>query len=147
MMANEREALALAKLLKIARMNTDENSRRIAVLVEAQKKADASLRLLAEAVSNEEAAAKAAEVVGFSQLAGFLAGAIQKRTALEATKSQIEGEIAAARVDLEASFSEAKKLEHLVDRTRLYAQKLGRRLDADKMNDAAIARFVRRRER
>lgn len=144
MIPNEREAFALAKLLKIARMNADEASRRIAELEAAHKEAVASLRFLAEAVSNEEAAAKAAEIVGFAQLSGFLAGAARKRSALEATKAQIEREIEAARADLDQTFSEMKKLEHLSERARQIAERRLRRAETRDMDDAAIARFVRK---
>ena len=144
MIVNEREALALVKLLKIARMKADETGRRIAELETARLKTEAALRLLDEAVSNEEAAAKAAEIVGFAQLAGFLAGAARKRAALEATRTQISAEIEAARNDLETSYSEVKKLEHLIERSRLAAERRDRRAEAARMSDAAIARFVRK---
>lgn len=147
MIVNEREALALAKLLKIARLKADETSRRVAQLGAAMSSTDASLRLLAEAVSNEESAAKAAEIVGFAQLAGFLAGAERKRAALEATKRQIAAEIEAARGDLENAYSELKKLEHLVERSRLAAERRDRRAEAVRMDDAAISRFARKRGR
>lgn len=147
MIVNEREALALVKLLKIARLKADETSRRIAQLDAAKKKTDASLLLLAEAVSNEESAAKAAEVVGFAELAGFLAGAELKRAALEATKRQIAAETELARGALENAYSELKKLEHLVERSQLAAERRDRRAEAARMDDAAISRFARKRGR
>ncbi|OFX00410.1 MAG: hypothetical protein A3E78_15955 [Alphaproteobacteria bacterium RIFCSPHIGHO2_12_FULL_63_12] len=147
MTINEREGAALLKLLKISRLKADETGRRIANLEAAWVKTDASLKLLADAVSNEEAAARAAEVVGFAQLAGFLTGAARKKATLEATKTQIAAEIESARGDLEDLFIETKKLEHLVDRARLAAQRRDRRVEAASMSDAAIARFVRKNER
>lgn len=144
MIVNEREALALVKLLKVARMKADETGRRIAELETARLKAEAALRLLDEAVSNEEAAAKAAEIVGFAQLAGFLAGASRKRAALEATRAQVAAEIDVARRALEDAYSEVKKLEHLVERSRLAADRRDRRVEAVQMGDAAIARFIRK---
>lgn len=144
MSASEREAIALAKLLKISRLKADEASRKLAELEAALSRARASLLLLEEAVSSEEAAASAAEVIGFAQLAGFLAGAAQKRMALETTKRQLEAELTTARTNLEASFSEASKLEHLVERSRLADLRRERRLEAARLNEAAIAGFSRR---
>ena len=143
MIVNEREGMALVKLLKISRMRADETARRIGELEAARLKTDASLRLLADAVLNEEAAAKAVEIVGFAQLAGFLAGASRKRAALEATKAQVAAEFESARGELDALFSETKKLEHLIERARLAVERRDRRAEANLMNDAAIARFVR----
>lgn len=144
MTAKDRESAALVKLLKISRMKADETGRRIADLESARIETDASSRQLAEAVSAEEAAARGAEIVGFAQLAGFLAGAGRKRAALEATTKQIAAEIESARSDLDALFSETKKLEHLVERSRLAAQRQDRRAEANLMSDAAITRFVRK---
>ena len=147
MSAGEREGAALVKLLRLSRMKADDCGRRIAELETARRNADASLRLLADAVSSEEAAARAAEIVGFAQLAGFLAGAARKRAALEATKTQIDEEIEVARGDLHALYSETRRLEHLVERARLAAERRNRRAEAELMSDAAIARFVRKNGR
>ncbi|MEK7266148.1 MAG: hypothetical protein AAB227_08625 [Pseudomonadota bacterium] len=144
MIVNEREGVALAKLLKISRLQADETGRRIAELEAARRKTDVTLGQLADAVSSEEAAAKASEIVGFTHLAGFLAGATQKRAALEATKTQIGAQIEIARGELDDLFTEAKKLEHLVERARLAVERRERRTEAGLMSDAAIARFVRK---
>jgi len=144
MTINDRESAPLEKLLKIARMKTDETGRRITALETARENTDASLRQLAETVSKEEAAARSAEIVGLAQLSGFLAGASKKRDALEATKAQIAAEIEAARRALSEAYSESQKLEHLVERARLAAERRLRRAEANQMNDAAIARFVRK---
>jgi flagellar export protein FliJ len=140
---NDREATALAKLLKIARIRMDDAAVRVAALEASLAQTEGSLRLLADAVAGEEAAAKAAEVVGFAQLAGFLAGAERKRAALEATRAQIRAEIGAARSELEAAFVETCKLDHLVARAQLAAQKYARRAETLALNEAASAGFRR----
>lgn len=144
MTINEREGASVLKLLKISRLKADETGRRIADLEAALVRADASLKLLADAVSDEEAAARAAEIVGFAQLAGFLTGAARKKATLEATKTQIAAEIETARRDLDDLFIETKKLEHLVERARLVDRRRDLRAEAASMSDAAIARFVRK---
>ncbi len=140
---NDREAIALAKLLKIARIRMDDAAAGVAALEASLAQTDGSLRLLADAVAGEEAAAKAAEVVGFAQLAGFLAGAERKRAALEATRAQILAGIAAAQSDLETAFAETSKLDHLAERVRLAAQKHMRRAETLALNEAASAGFRR----
>jgi len=144
MVINDRESAALEKLLKIARTKTDEAGRRIAALEAAREKTDASLRQLAETVSKEEAAARSADIVGLAQLSGFLAGASKKRDALESTKAQIAAEIELARNELSEAYSETQKIEHLVERARLASERRVRRTEANDLNEAAIARFVRK---
>lgn len=144
---NDREAAALAKLLKVARTRMDEAAGRVAALEASLANAEQSLRFLADAVAGEEAAAKAAEIVGFAQLAGFLAGAEQKRSALAATRLLILAEIETARSELEAAFAETSKLDHLVDRAQIAAQKRTRRAETLALNEAAIAGFRRKHAR
>lgn len=144
MVINDRESAALEKLLKIARTKTDEAGRRIAALEATREKTAASLRQLAETVSKEEAAARSADIVGLAQLSGFLVGASKKRDALEATKAQIAAEIELARSELSEAYSETQKLEHLVERARLASERRARRTEANDLNEAAIARFVRK---
>ncbi len=140
---NDREATALAMLLKIARNRMDAAVALIAALEASLAETEASLLLLADAVAGEEAAAKAAEIVGFAQLAGFLAGAERKRAALDATHAQIRTEIEAAQLDLEVAFAEASKLDNLVERTQTAAKKRTRRAESIALNEAAIAGFWR----
>ncbi len=143
MKANEREGHALAKLLKVARMNAEKASRRLGDLEAARQQADASLRLLADAISDEEAAAQAAEIVGFAQLAGYLAGAAQKRAALIETGAKIAIETIAAERDLADAYAELKKLEHLVERSQLSLERGRRKTENASIDGAALARFVR----
>lgn len=147
MIVNEREAVALAKLLKISRSKSEEASRIVAGLERAREKTLATLKLLEDAVSSEEASARAAEIVGFVHLAGFLTGATAKRAALMETLAKIDVELPAARQDLEAMFAETKKLEHLVDIARAAAEKRDRRRAAGLMDESAIARHVRSNRR
>ena len=143
MNVNDREATALAMLLKIARNRMDAAAALVAALEASLAETEASLRLLADAVAGEEAAAKAAEIVGFAQLAGFLAGAERKRAALDATRAQIRTEIEAARSDLETAFAEASKLDTLVERAQIAAQKRTKRAESNALNEAAVAGFRR----
>ena len=140
---NDREATALAMLLKIARNRMDAAAALVAALEASLAETEASLLLLADAVAGEEAAAKAAEIVGFAQLAGFLAGAERKRAALDATRTQIRTEIEAARSDLETAFAEASKLDTLVERAQIAAQKRTKRAESNALNEAAVAGFRR----
>jgi len=143
MIVNEREAVALARLLKVSRSKSEEASRLVSGLERAREKTIASLKLLEDAVSSEEASARAAEVVGFIHLAGFLAGAAAKRATLGGTLAKIDAELPEARLDLEAMFAETKKLEHLVDMARAASEKRDRRRAAGLMDESAIARHVR----
>lgn len=143
MIANEREALVLAKLLKIARVKAEEAGARLANLRAADLRSQSALRLLADAVSSEEAAAQAAETVGFMQLAGFLAGAAQKRAALEATSKQIAAQIELAKQDLDASFAETMKLEHLIESARRAAARRAKRAETARVGEAATVRHGR----
>lgn len=139
----EREAQALAKLLKVARARTDETSRRIGDLESALAQTNLSLRLLDDAVATEEAAAKAAVVVGFVHLAGYLSGAMQKRATMAATRDSLAVELEMARSDLSEAFSEMKRLELLVERARLAGEKRRRKTETALAEETAIARFVR----
>lgn len=144
MKANDREAAALAKLLKVSRSRAEEAGRRAAELEYAREKTAESLRLLADAISSEEAAAHAAEIVGFVHLAGFLAGASAKRDALRLTLQKIDEELAAARSDLEATYAETRKFEHVVEIARTAADKRLRRRNEAAVNAVAVMRFARR---
>jgi flagellar export protein FliJ len=147
MIVNEREAIALARLLKISRAKSEEASLIVTGLERAREKALAALKLLDDAVSSEEASARAAEIVGFVHLAGFLAGSHVKRAVLTQTLAKIDAELPAARQDVEAMFAETKKLEHLVDMARTAAEKRDRRRAAGLMDESAIARHVRANRR
>ena len=68
MNVNDREATALAMLLKIARNRMDAAAALVAALEASLAETEASLLLLADAVAGEEAAAKAAEIVGFDRI-------------------------------------------------------------------------------
>ncbi len=143
MKAVEREAHALAKLLKLARRNAEEAGLRVATLQSSFAEADASLRLLADAVHDEEAAARAAAVVGFKHLAGFLEGAIRKRAALEETKTRLQAEIETAGRDLDAAYAEMKRFEHLTDRLCERAEDQRRKKELADIDAAALSRFLR----
>lgn len=147
MLANQREAAALAKLIKLARTRSDEASRRVEDLNAAMKRTEDEIRLLVESVHTEESAARAAEIVGFVQLAGFLAGATQKRAALEETKAQLAAEIETAIGELETAHIETKKLEHLIDRARQSVARRRRHAEGAVNDEAALARFVRKSAR
>lgn len=143
MSVNERDAGALLKLLKVARARTDEAGRRIAELQSALGLTEASLQLLADSISSEEAAARAAETVGFFHLSGFLAGAAAKRATLLETRAAIDAELQSARARLADAFSEMKKLEHLADRSRIAAAASRRKRENALLDDAALSRFRR----
>ncbi len=138
---NDRDAAAIVKLLRVAMSKTDDASRRLAALRSAHAGVTHSLGVLADAISGEEEAAKAAEVVGFMQLAGYLAGASQKRAVLESSAASLAAEIEATESLLQETFAETKKLEHLIERARLQTDKLQRRRDAAALDDFALARF------
>lgn len=138
---HDREAAAIVKLLRVATSKTDDASRRLAALRSAHAGVTQSLRVLADAISGEEEAAKAAEVVGFMQLAGYLAGAAQKRAVLESSAASLAAEIDATEGLLQEAFAETKKLEHLIERARLQTDKRQRRRDAAVLDDVALVRF------
>ncbi len=137
---NEREARSLAKLLKVARMKTDAASARLSDLRAAAAEADAALSILTRAVADEEAASAAAEIVGFRQLAGYLAGAESKRSSILATQQLIAAEIREAEADLHAAFAEVQKLDHVVERSRDAIAKRRQKSELAMQGDAAIAR-------
>lgn len=147
MIGNEREAEALRKLLKVARAKTDEASRRIADLQSALDQTARSVRLLEDAVASEEAAMSAAEIVGFVHLAGYLAGAAQKRAALTATRADLEAELETARTGLGETFAEMKRLELLIERSRLHAEKRKSKAESGRIDETAIIRFTRTKAR
>ncbi|MFZ5615803.1 MAG: flagellar export protein FliJ [Pseudomonadota bacterium] len=133
----------MKKLLKVARAKTDEASRRIGDLQSALEQTQRSLRLLEDAVASEEAAMSAAEIVGFVHLAGYLAGAAQKRAAMTATRADLEAELETARTGLSEAFAEMKRLELLIERARLHAEKSRRKAESGRADEAAIMRFTR----
>ncbi|NWG92943.1 MAG: hypothetical protein HXY21_10635 [Parvularculaceae bacterium] len=143
MRANPREAAAFAKLLKVSRTRADEAGRRIGDLEAALARTQEALHLLAESVSSEEEAARAAELIGFTQLAGYLAGAAVKRDALLKTRADILTELQKARSALAEAFAEMKRLEHLVERSRLAAAGRKRKVEAAALDHAALQRFAR----
>jgi flagellar export protein FliJ len=145
MRANRREAAALAKLLKVARTKAEEAGRQTAALEAALSKTDEALHLLAASVSSEEEAARAAELVGFTQLAGFLAGAGIKRSALLETRAEILSELQTARPALAEAFAEMKRLEHLIGRSRLAQADQKRKAEGAALDSAGLVRFARAR--
>lgn len=142
-----REAMALARLLKIARSKTDETSRRLAFLEASLEHTQETLDLLADAIRSEESAARSAEAVGFLHLAGFLAGAAKKRAALLETRSAIRSEIAAQRALLEEAFGEMKRLDHLSGAAAARIAEDERKRENSLIESAARDRFLRRRSR
>lgn len=138
-----KNARAFAKLLKVARAKTDAHAQRLGGLEAALGRTDASLRILSDAVHSEESAARAAAAIGFTLLAGYFEGAAQKRAALIRTKSAITAEIANARGELDAAFSEMKRLEHLVERAKRAAEDGRRKREGAAMDAAALARCGR----
>lgn len=143
MTALEREAHVLAKLLKAARLQADEASRRLGALQISYAEADDAIRILVDAIHDEETAARATCVVGFEHLAGFLAGAHQKRSVLEATKASLSVEIADARRALEDAYAEMKRFEHLAERLRTAIVSRRRRKEIADVDAAALIRFSR----
>ena len=141
------EANALLKLIKVARARADEVAVRIEALRAALVANDASLGMLDATVLEESTAARAAEMVGFTQLAGFLVGADKKRAILKETQERLIGEIRSAEADLRAAYCELKKLEHVADRARVHADRRRRRREGADLDDAARLGAIRRRAR
>jgi flagellar export protein FliJ len=73
--------------------------------------------------------------------AGYLAGASQKRSALESSAASLAAEIEATERLLQETFAETKKLEHLIERARLQTEKRQRRREAATIDGVALARF------
>jgi len=147
MTEDDRRALTMSKLLRIARQRTDETVRRVAELEAAIEATKSSLQRLAASVAAEEASARTADAAGFAQLSGFLAGAAKKRAALEATNRQLASEIDRAKSELEDCFAEMKKLEHLIARARSAERTRRRRGEAASIDESALSRFVRTNRR
>jgi flagellar export protein FliJ len=137
------EARAFAKLLKLARRKTEQAAQRLAALDNALARVDQSLQLLRAAVSSEEETAKTAEIVGFAQLAGFLAGAAHKRAALLETRSTITRQQDEARADFDRLRLEMRKLEHLVERARGRRRRRDLKIGAAHLDASALIRFSR----
>lgn len=143
MTAVEREAQVLARLLKTARMQAEDAGRRLGALKIAYAEADDAIRILVDAVHDEESAARAASMVGFAHLAGYLEGSHRKRAALEATKARLSDEIAAAEAALEDAYGGMKRFEHLADRHRALIDARRRRREIADLDEAALLRFSR----
>lgn len=141
-----REAQALAKLIRLARARADEVSARLVTLRAALSSNEAALAMLRDCVREESSAAKAAEIVGFVQLAGYLLGAERKRAALELTRGQLIDEIEASQTGLNEAWVELKKLEHLAERARLSDDRSRRRSENAESDELAqLAAAARRR--
>ncbi|MCB2112650.1 MAG: flagellar FliJ family protein [Parvularculaceae bacterium] len=132
-----REAKALAKLIKVAVSKTDEFSARLETLRGALASNETALNMLSENILEEANATKAAETVGFVQLAGYLQGAEQKRAALQETRAQLIGQAQAAETDLKAAWAELKKLEHLAERAVRSQERRRLRLENAENDDLA----------
>lgn len=133
MMGDLRRYKSLLKLLKIARRNAERASRALGDLQSSKSAAEAALARLDTAIRAEEEVALGRTEIAFLDLAGYLAGAAQKRAALQGTCDGLTKEIAAASAALAACELERRKLEHLAD---LMAQDL--RKDRLKRDNALL---------
>lgn len=144
MTSPSRERQAVSKLLRVARLRAEEQSRKIAGLKSAHAASDESLRRLDETVRREEIAARDAPP---GQLLAFLEGAAQKRAAITATRDRLALELSAARAAIEDAFGEMKKFEHLAERLELAAADRQLKKDAADVEAAALARYHRAEKR
>lgn len=142
-----RETQALTKLIRVARAKTDEVGMRLDTLRATLASNEAALKMLSDSVLEESSAAKAAEIVGFVRLAGYLLGAEQKRAALKETRAQLAAQIGVAESDLKAAWVELKKLEHLAERTRQSGERRRRRHESAENDDVARLGMTARRRR
>jgi len=132
-----REAKALAKLIKVARTKTEEFGARLETLRAAIASNEAALNMLSANVLDEANATKAAETVGFVQLAGYLQGAEQKRSALKETRTQLIEQTEFAETELKAAWIELKKLEYLSERALRSDDRRRLRLEGAENDDLA----------
>lgn len=123
----------LTKLMRVAKQKTEEISTLIADLEAAKVSAGTSLDWLEQAIKTEERRPG----VNLVDLARYMEGATQKRTALAATQDTLKSEIEIAKKDLSDSFAAMKKLEHLVSVARRADQKRRVRREAT-VSDGAL---------
>ena len=114
----------LLKLMALARRSAETASRRLAELEASRRSVGKALDLLEAAIRTEEAVALGRTEIPFRDLAGYLAGAAEKRAGLMATCRSLDAEISAAREALAAAEVERRKLDHLAD---LRAERLRKR--------------------
>ena len=136
-MSVARDAAALSKLIRLARSKMDEGAGRLETLRATLIGVDRAIAVLTGSIAEEADAARAAEIVGFVHLAGYLVGAEAKRAALEATRSKIVAEIDLREDELRRSYAELKKLEHLAGRLRDQTALNRRRRDGREIDDVA----------
>lgn len=136
-MSVARDAAALSKLIRLAHSKLDEGAGRLEALRASLAGVDRALAVLTGSIAEEANAARAAEIVGFVHLAGYLVGAEAKRDALEATRRLIVAEIDLRESELRQLYAELKKLEHLAGRLRDQAALNRRRRDGREIDDVA----------
>ncbi|MFN0022776.1 MAG: hypothetical protein ACKVS5_02650 [Parvularculaceae bacterium] len=133
---------SLLKLLKVARHNAERASRALGDLHASKSGVEAALARLDTAIRAEEEVALGRTEIGFLDLAGYLAGAAQKRAALRATSDGLTAEIAAAGAALEACELERRKLEHLADLMAQDLRKARLKRDNTLLDDAGRRRLA-----
>lgn len=121
-----RDPRGLMKVLAVARRAAETASRKLADAESSRKSAGDALDRFEAAIRTEEAVALGRTEIGFRDLAGYLAGAVQKRAAMIATCRSLDAEIDAAREALAAAEVERRKLSHLAD---LHAEAVRKRRD------------------
>jgi flagellar export protein FliJ len=131
-----REHRSLLKLLALARRTAETASHRVADIEASRRSAHEALERLEAAIRTEEAVALGRTEIGFRDLAGYLAGAASKRSALIATCRSLDAEAAAAREALTAAEIERRKLGHLADLRAALLRKRRARRDQSQLDDA-----------
>jgi len=108
-----REDRALAQLLRVARLRTDELGVQLAQLHEAKRAAETSIEWLDRAVAAEERGG-GADPEALRQFQRYLDGAELKRRALAGTRDRLGSEIETISASLAEAAIEVRKFERLL---------------------------------
>ena len=137
----------LVKLMALARRSAEAASRRLAELEASRLGVGKALDLLEAAIRTEEAVALGRTEIGFRDLAGYLAGASEKRAGLIATCRSLDAEISVARETLALAEVERRKLDHLADLRAETLRKRRAKRESLLLEDAGRQRAARRSSR
>jgi len=136
-MATQRDEENLQKLLKLSKLDLDQQQRRLADLQAAHASAQASMDWLAQSVRQEEVLLAKQSQPDLSAFQGFFNDVSEKKSTLEATLATLLSEICEARQGLKNAHGESQKLEHLLERRVAAAKKRIIKKEAEAIGDMA----------
>lgn len=135
---------ALGNMIRVHRWILDEKRQRLAEIQRFAERMHEDLRRLEDHMEAEQEAAKTS-FEGTVAYATFYSAALERRRRLQATIDNLDGQVEAARDEVQSAFEELKKFE--LARNRLDKQEAARRQRLEQLTLDEVGATLYRRNR